>query len=256
MKRHIPFGSLVCMLLLTLLITSCVPQRRLRYFRQDSRSAPAEGAKAPAYIIAPHDLLHVQIFSASPELNKIPGFETGTNMSTDANIYLQGYPVSPEGKIILPLLGEYEVKGMTIEEFQSRLTLVARQKISLDAEVMVRLVNFRISVLGEVKNPGIQHIYEQRISVLEALAQAGDITAYGNREKVMLIRENEGKKEIHTVDLTDRALLSSPLFYLNNNDILYVQPLDAKTYGFGQVQWGVIFSTLSTILAILAIVLK
>jgi polysaccharide biosynthesis/export protein len=248
----------IMLLSVVILASSCVPQKKLRYLQHDG--AEKQGStltpQPPVYRIAPNDLLHIQVVSAIGEIGKVPGFDATTNVGNELSTYLQGYPVDGEGKLRLPMLGEFQAAGLTIPELQQQLTAVARQKVSLDAEVVIRHTNFRISVLGEVKNPGVLPVYAPKISILEALALAGDLTAYGNRKEIILIREVNGKSEIHTLDLTNRSLLASPHFYLQNNDVLYIQPLNAKTYGFAQVQWGVIVSSVSTLIAILALVLK
>jgi polysaccharide biosynthesis/export protein len=249
---------ILMLLAVVILFTSCVPQKKLRYLQ--AGKGPAEGtvslAPPPVYRIAANDLLHIQVVSAAGEIGKLPGFDATTNVGNELSTYLQGYPVDGEGKLRLPVLGEFQVAGLTIPELQQQLTVAARQKMSLDAEVIIRHINFRISILGEVKSPGGHPVYAQKISILEAIALAGDLTTYGNRKEVLLIRETDGKSEVIALDLTSRNLLSSPHYYLRNNDVIYVQPLNAKTYGFAQVQWGVIVSSVSTLIAILALVLK
>jgi polysaccharide biosynthesis/export protein len=241
-----------------LLFVSCVPQKKLRYL-QDSENAGGlydSGAQPEEPRLKPHDLVQIQVFSASSELYRTPGFEVSTNLGTTASIYLQGYAVGINGELFLPVLGTFQVEGLTISELRDILTDAARQKINLDADVVVRMVNFRISVLGEVRNPGVFEVFDHRITLLEALARSGDLTVYGNRQNVMLIREINNKKEVIILDLTDRALLSSPHLLLQNNDIIYVQPLNAKSFGFAQVQWGIIISSISTLIAILALVTR
>jgi polysaccharide biosynthesis/export protein len=245
--------------LIALIFTACVPQKKLRYFQEhaaDTSFAATSIYAAPPYLLQPGDILQVQIFSASPDLPQIPGFEASTNLGTTASVYLQGYQISSEGTLKLPLLGVFTAHGITIADLQQQVAVVARDRISLDADVSIRLVNYRITVLGEVVAPGVLEVYDGRISIPEALARCGDMTVYGNRQNVMIIRENAGKKELITVDLTDRGLLHSPHFYLQNHDILYIQPLNAKSYGFAQVQWGAILSSVSTIIAIMALIYK
>ncbi len=258
MRKFVKGSPVWLLLMAVLLLGSCVPQKRLRYLQHGSGNIYNDSlqAKVPVHTIAPHDLLHIQIVSVGVETSKVPGYDAGTNVGTEASVYLQGYPVAENGNLSLPALGVFQVNGMTTEALQKELTRVARQKVSLDAEVIVRLLNFRITILGEVKTPGMLEIYDQKISILDALALAGDLTTYGNRENVMLVRNCNGVKEIHYIDLTQKDLLSSPYFYLKSHDLIYVEPLDAKSYGFGQVNWGMIFSAMSTLIAILAIVIK
>ncbi len=258
MHKTLSWQNLLAVIAFSLVITSCVSQKKMRYLQEGTiEPENVQTAQTTGEVkIKPFDVLHVQVYSASPELSRIPGFDISSNLGTTASIYLQGYSVGHDGKLQLPLLGTLVVEGLTIPELEEQLNVVAREKISLDADVMVRLVNFRISVLGEVKDPAVVEVFDSRISVLEALARAGDLTVYGNRKNVMLIRDNYGKKEVIYLDLTDRNLLYSPYFYLQNNDVIYVQPMNAKSYGFAQVQWSVLFSSVSTLIAILALLYK
>ncbi len=257
-KHDLRHTGAIALFAALLLLASCVPQKRLRYLQEtETGKTSFPSAAVPEEIrLSPYDLVHVQVFSASSDLYKTPGFEVSTNLGTTASIYLQGYTISPNGELQLPVLGVFHASGKTLRELKEELTLAARERISLDADVVVRLVNFRVSVLGEVRDPGVKDVYDHRISILEAIARSGDLTVYGNRKKVMLVREIGGNKEVITLDLTNRELLSSPYFYLQNNDVLYVPAMDAKSYGFAQVQWGVILSSASTLIAILALVTR
>lgn len=242
-----------------LIFTACVPQKKLRYFQESVTETTATFVAAvpvQPYLLKPGDLLQIQIFSASPDMLQIPGYVASTNLGTTASVYLQGYQISPNGVINLPLLGDFQAAGSDIPDLQQRVVAVARAKVSLDADVIIRLVNYRVTVLGEVVSPGVLEVYDGRISIPEALGRCGDMTVYGNRSKVMIIREQDGKKEVINIDLTDRSLINSPHYYLQNHDVLYVQPMDAKSYGIAQVQWGAILSSVSTLIAILALIYK
>lgn len=135
----------------------------------------------------------------------------------------QTYLVDKAGDIDFPRLGTIHVAGMTTTELQNLLA----KKISVDVEdpvVKVSLINFRINVLGEVRNPGTIGVNRERFSILDALGAAGDLTEYAERNNVLLIREVDGKKEFHHLNLNDAALLSSPYYYLQQNDAIYVEP--------------------------------
>jgi polysaccharide biosynthesis/export protein len=257
-KHDLRHSSAIALFAMLMLFASCVPQKRLQYLQEaESGQTTFPSAVMTGEVrLSPYDLLHIQVYSASADLYQTPGFEVSTNFGTTASIYLQGYTINPNGELELPVLGRFQAGGKTLRELKEELTQSARAHISLDADVVLRLVNFRVSVLGEVAEPGVREVYDHRISVLEAIARSGDLTVYGDRKKVMLVREMNGNKEIITIDLTDRALLSSPYFYLQNNDVLYVPALKAKSYGFAQVQWSVILSSASTLIAILALVTR
>jgi len=144
---------------------------------------------------------------------------------------LQTYLVNNNGTIEFPVLGTLQVGGLTKAQCEQMIhdKLRPYMNASENPVVTVRMSNYKISVLGEVARPGMFTVGNEKINILEALAQAGDLTIYGVREKVKLIRENsQGKKEIHTLNLNDADIISSPYYYLQQNDIVYVEPNKVK----------------------------
>ncbi len=140
-----------------------------------------------------------------------------------ANLTLQPYVVSPEGFINFPVLGKIHVAGMTLDALTDYLTEKIGEKV-VDPIVTVELINFHINVIGEVNHPGMYVVNRERFSVLDALAQAGDLTAYGERNNVMIIREEDGKRVARRLDLNKVETLESPYFFLRQNDVVYVEP--------------------------------
>lgn len=136
---------------------------------------------------------------------------------------LQTYLVDDKGDIIMPIIGKIHVAGLTCEQVRDKVTeLVSRDVI--DPNVIVRLMNFKVNVAGEVKNPGPQRVTTERYSILDALSAAGDLTEFGERNTVLLIREENGKRVAHRFDLNSSEMLSDPYFYLQQNDYVYVEP--------------------------------
>ncbi len=144
-----------------------------------------------------------------------------------ANLTLQPYVVNQEGFINFPVLGKIHVAGMTLQGLTDYLTEKIGEKV-VDPIVTVELTNFHVNVLGEVNRPGLFVVNSERYSVLDALAQAGDLTAYGERNNVMIIREEDGKRVAHRLDLNKAEALQSPYFYLRQNDVVYVEPNTVK----------------------------
>lgn len=148
---------------------------------------------------------------------------TRGNLQAYTQATQQTYIVNKDGDIKFPMLGTIHVAGMTTTELTSYLT----QRIAKDVEdpyVRVELMNFRVNVLGEVSKPGAKTVQRERYSVLDALADAGDLTPYGERSNILLIREVDGKKEYHRLNINEASILTSPYFYLQQNDVLYVEP--------------------------------
>ena len=212
------------------LLASCSSSKtHLTYFEDiDKVERIVDLPPTPTIRIAPDDELFISVNSEEPKATiayNLPmanaGIKAATNMSTAPQ--QQTYLVNSEGDINFPILGKIHVAGMTTEELQKYLV----ERISKDVEnpnVMVSLMNFNVSVLGEVTLPGVVKVTRNRFSILDALASCNDLTPYGERSHVLLIRENNGKQERVILDLNSADLLTSPYYYLQPNDYIYVAP--------------------------------
>ncbi|OIP00815.1 MAG: hypothetical protein AUJ98_06550 [Bacteroidetes bacterium CG2_30_33_31] len=211
------------------------------------------------YRIQSKDELYIKVNSLNPKTydffnGGVSNSNLGTN-NNDISLYLNSYTVNDSGFIQLPVVGKVEIKGLTINEAAARLE-ESLQRFLTEVSVTVKLSGFNITLLGEVKHPGRHTAYVSQMNVLEALALAGDMTPYGNRQKVFLIREEKGKEQIYFLNLLDRNLIHSNNFNLLPNDIIYVEPLDAKTWGFETFPYNIIFSSLTTFIALMALILQ
>lgn len=179
-------------------------------------------------IIKPDDELLISVTSSMPEatayynlMAQNPATRASSTMTTTPQ--QQTYVVSPAGDIEFPLLGKIHVAGLTIEQLQEELTRRIRADVS-DAIVTVKLVNFTVVVAGEVSRPSRMVVTRERYSLLDALGQAGDITPYGERENILVIREENGRRIYGRINLNKAESLTSPFFYLQPNDYVYVEP--------------------------------
>ena len=210
-------------------LTACGSKKDILYF-QDINEIPAA-----AYVydqanyqirIMPSDNLLITVSALNPE--HVDVFNTiQLNRGSSANLELQGHLVDENGDINFPGIGKLHVAGLTKQEaidmIQNKISVLVK-----NTTVNIRFLNYRISVLGEVNRPGVHHVSEERISILEALAMAGDMTIYGNRHDVILCRVENGEKKFHHIDMTSSALFFSENYYLQQNDILYVKQNSAK----------------------------
>lgn len=204
------------------LLTSCGSSKNVSYFmNREALDKVAKGYLVDARIM-PKDVLTITVSTTTPEAARQFNLLTPTSQTQ-----LQTYLVDNEGRIRFPVIGELKVGGLTKTEAE---TLIA-DKIApylVESEnpvVTVRMSSFSISVLGEVNQPGTFTVAREKINVLEALSRAGDMTIYGVRNNVTLIREDsEGNKSYYTLDLNDANIVNSPYYYLQQNDILYVEP--------------------------------
>jgi polysaccharide export outer membrane protein len=188
-------------------------------------------------LINANDILSIQVSSLNPQATEIFNSNTTTTI-TGTNIQqTTGYLVDGEGNIQFPVLGKVKAAGMSKNQFTEELRKqLADKKLLLDPVVAVRFLNFRITVLGEVAHPMVVPVPNEKISILEAIGMAGDLTIYGKRENVLLIREEAGQKTMTRINLTSRGLFSSPFYYLKNGDVVYVEPNQAKVSSASNVR--------------------
>ncbi|MCM1503795.1 MAG: polysaccharide biosynthesis/export family protein [Muribaculum sp.] len=216
---------------LTLVMFSCSTQRSPLTYFEDIKTQTDGVIPAPdSYVIkiVPDDELLITVTSTVPEATAEYNLPLSNPAKNGSLLEVtqpkqQTFLVDKAGDINFPRLGMIHVAGMTTSELQNLLA----KKISTEVEdpvVKVSLVNFRVNVLGEVKNPGTIGVNRERFSILDALGAAGDLTEYAERNNILLIREVDGKKEFHHLNLNDAALLSSPYYYLQQNDAIYVEP--------------------------------
>jgi polysaccharide export outer membrane protein len=169
------------------------------------------------------------LFSARQSMMAVSaqGPTTTSGYNTQTRMEMEGYTVSLDGYITFPVLGQMQIAGLTRAQLSENLraTLV---EFMPDPIVTVTFINFKITVLGEVKRPGSFNVNLDRVSILDALALAGDMTVYGERKEILIIRENNGVRETERLNIQSRSIFESPFFYLQQNDTVVVDPIDAK----------------------------
>ncbi|WP_188811779.1 polysaccharide biosynthesis/export family protein [Hymenobacter cavernae] len=253
-------GSILCLLLVFLGLQSCVTQGKLPYLqgRKYSTQTPTSVDNAPpAYHIQPNDVLSIRVQSAQPALSELFNL-TGTQSiysGEPGTLYLSGYPVDETGNITLPTVGKVTVRNLTLDQAQRQVQQQVARYVR-DANVLVKLLSFKITVLGEVRTPGRYFIYNPQATVLEGLGMANDLTEFGNRRNVKLIRQTSKGSEVVLLDLTDPKLLESPYYYLRPNDALYVEPLRARTARGNATNLALIFSGISAVVLLLNFVIN
>jgi polysaccharide biosynthesis/export protein len=234
------------------LLSSCVTQRRVEYLQDRNKNIKSfKEAEFPDYRLKPNDELYIQINSLDEAAanvfsnGKEQSYYVGTMQPYGAS--LLSYSVDKEGYLLLPIIGKILVKDKTISEvsvlLKDSLTHILNQPV-----VSVKLVNRYVSVLGEVRNPGHFSYSQDKLTIYDALGLAGDITDYGNRNKVILIRNVNGEDMRVNVDITKSDILVSDYYNLRPNDIVYVKPLRNKFWGMRQFPFEILFSTLTTAL--------
>ena len=245
-------------ILLLLVIASCASPKDIVYFQDSKNYASKEIEQSFKVKMQVDDLLAITVNNKNPELTlpfNLPtvAYQAGSGAQLSGVQQLQGYLVDTEGNIDFPILGVIHVAGMTRMELTNLIKkrLIAGDYMK-DPVVSVKLLNYKISVMGEVNNPGSFTINSDRITVLEALSLAGDLSIYGKRDRVMVIREENGVRQITQLNLKSAEVFNSPYYYLQQNDVVYVEPNNSKV---GQSTYNSNLPLLVSSLSILTTVL-
>ena len=238
-------------------VTSCVSPKEVLYLQDIQGDTKEPLKKNYATVIQKDDQLYISVSSKQPELTTpFLMAEMGTRADTTTNTNKpKGYLVDANGYIVLPVIGSMKAAGKSCTQLAQDIANKLRDSDYIkDASVNVQIMNFKFSVLGEVKSPGTYAIEGQRITILEAISRAGDLSIDGNRE-VTLIREVNGQRQIANIDLRSKDLFSSPYYYIQQNDTIYVSPSERKVNTRSDAaQWyGWGLSGISIIVAIIAL---
>jgi len=214
-------------------LVSCVPHKKIIYFQDSGIRGDTIHREKFNYRVQARDRLIVRVSSYDTRLteffNLTPSGAGGAQMARMAYSPLFNYLVTDSGYIDIPMFGEVEVVGLTLEEAREKVQELMRVQVP-DAYVALRLGNFRVTVLGEVGTGKVIETENDFLTIYEALAQAGDIGEFGKRNMVRLIRNAGDSSQIFTLDLTGKEVLSSNLYYLQPNDIVYVERMPVKTF--------------------------
>jgi polysaccharide export outer membrane protein len=217
----------------SIFLSSCVNIKKATYFNGQEDAVLTGSQAAFESVIQKHDLLDISVSSLNPAASALfntPNQYNNTSMYANANVqHSSGYLVRSDGNILLPMLGNIKAEGFTVQTLRDTITsYLLERKLLVEPIVNVRYLNFRVTVLGEVSKPSVINIPDEKITLLEALGLAGDITIFGKRDNVMLIREEDNSRIIKRIDLNSTDFLTSPYYYLKSNDIIYVQPNKTK----------------------------
>ena len=234
-------------------IIACVPAKEIAYFQQIEEVAMSDTLINYDTKIKVGDLLTINVAALDAEAS-LP-FNIVESMS-GGSVRALPYLVNTVGELSFPILGNIKVKGLTTKELTDTL-VVKLSEFIINPVVNIRLINFKITVLGEVKSPGTYTIPNERVSIIEAIGMAGDLTIQGKRSNVLLVREQQGKRVKIPIDLTNEQLLNSPYYYLVQNDVIYIEPNKAKRNSSAVgANTGVILSSISTLISIIAILTR
>ena len=252
----------IILIVATLLIfTGCTTQKKLAYFNTvtassaESINAQLKNERADARILT-DDRLSITVSALDPNavaIYNLPfvSFASPGSDQIYASPVLQSYLVNSQGNINFPVLGEIKLEGLTLTEAGNLIKSKLAEHVA-DPIVNIQFVNFRITVLGEVLRPGQFPVTNERVTILDALGLAGDMTAYGRRDNVLLTRNNNGKLEFARINLNSDEVFKSPYFYLQQNDVIYVEPNTVKSISSQDIPLYLSFlSTLATLVTLI-----
>lgn len=252
--------SLVLFLFSALLLTSCVSRKQLVYLQKSDLQANAaiKPVPIPEYRLQTNDIIAITIKALDPELVSVFNVSSGQANGNaaqnrgDLAAYYDGFTVNAQGNIRVPIIGEINVIGKTLNEVRLQVESELLEKYFNKAAnifVNVKMAGMRFTINGEIGSPGTITIFQEKVSILEAVANSGDITITGDRKNVTIIRQYPYGTEMHTIDLTDIKAMESPYYYLQPNDYIYIKPLPQKTWGTGKT--GI--ESLGTIITLLSL---
>jgi polysaccharide biosynthesis/export protein len=248
--------SFFFLLLASTVFTSCIPTQDLIYLQKKDKTIPETpivALEAKPYRLQTNDVLSIDIKAIDPKLVTIFNTTDTQQVSkSESGLYFNGFTVDDHGNIRMPLLGEINVMGYTIEEVRikiEKLLLENYFKKEANIFVTVKLAGFRYTINGEVGSTGTKTLFQDQVNILEAIANAGDITITGNRKDVTIMRQTPTGVIMNDIDLTDSNAIKSPYYHLQPNDYIYVKPLKQKTWGTGKT--GI--ESLSTIITVLSL---
>lgn len=253
------------MLVALLIVSSCRSPKDLIMFQETMGNAAGiyTTSPPPKHKIKPFDNLYISIMTLDPDVNRqlnpstlsSPNSSGGTSQmfGEPTSKYINGYVVSSDSIVTLPMLGDINLVGLTLTDAEQRVKIRAEEFLK-DPQIQVKLLNYRVNVSGEVKVPGLYYNYEGNISMFDAISLSQGITEFADLKHVVVKRQAGNNFITYKVDLTDNSVYNSDVFYLQPNDLLYIPPSDLKMRNANSDTYGKLLSTISTLLVAAALI--
>ena len=233
MRKVLTKFAMLLSVIVAMSVASCTSYKKVPYL-QNSKDLDTLEQQVAVYepIIQPNDMLNIVVNSNQEQKAAMAYNLTSGSLNSTTSQPMLDYVVDTKGCVNIPNVGEVRLAGLTIPQAENLILDKIKGSFAVPPVVIVRFVDYKISVLGEVVSPGPYNSKDGKITILQALASAGDLTVYGKRDNVKIIREEtNGEKKVYEVDLNDASLLTSPLYYLQQNDVVYVTPNKTKARG-------------------------
>ena len=253
------FINLSLVLILTFIGVSCVSEGEILYV-QDIDTALTERELNYESIIKKDDILRIIVTSENMKLvqpfNQMINPTADNDLSITSQNKLFGYLVNNEGNISFPLLGDVLAAGVSRKDLKNNIQERLRNEYVKDATVDLRVVNFKITVLGEVNRPGNYNFTHNRITLLQAIGMAGDLTIYGNRKNITVLRDVDGVQKVNKLDLTKSDFIDSEYYYLQQNDVIIIEPNNAQVQAAGFNRNASLYVSVASVLLSLIVILS
>ncbi|WP_200979298.1 polysaccharide biosynthesis/export family protein [Echinicola sp. 20G] len=248
MNRIIRLNTVLSVLIFCLAAFSCVPNKKLIYLQnlEGNEAIPEESMiryEQPEYRLQYNDIIDIQVMTPDDIIES--GFNNSASSSQSSMMmgqiassggdvyYMSGYSVDVNGNVRIPIVGEVNVMNLTVEDVRKKLEVKLKDYLSGEFYVRVKLGGIRFSAIGEFRHPGKYVVLQDRMTILEAIAQAGDLSTVAKRNEVLLIRQYPEGSKLHRINLTDRHLIESPFYFIQPNDQLYAEPMKVRELGSG-----------------------
>jgi len=238
-----------------ILFSSCASRKKTLYLQQTNVDSTQVYANTDtSYRLQNGDNLYIRVLSLNKEINDVFNVNSTSNTynlyNNESSLYINGYTINDSGNVDLPILGEIELTGKTVND--ARATVQARlDEYIKDGIADLKLISYRFTVLGEVRQPGVFMNYSEKLNIFEALGRAGDITEFGNRTGIVIVRPTPDGSVTYKFDITNNDILTSEYFYIQPNDVVYVEPLKYKAWKLNTLNVTLMLSAISTLILVL-----
>lgn len=237
-----------------LFASSCIPHKKILYLQRQANEVDTILFSRPDYRLKSGDILYIQVLTLDEKSYTMFNSDRSGQRTTTAGgggignpqMFLSGYNIDDEGNVTMPVVGKVNVSGKTLDEATQYIEELVGEFL-IGATVLVKLVNFSVTVIGEVGSPGKYYIYDNRINILDLISVSGDLTAFGNRN-ITIVRQTDEGATFGKINLNDADAMRSDYFYLQPNDIVYVEPYKLERLGISQFPISLVFSTVSFVL--------
>lgn len=256
-QRQTGIFLVISIVLAFIFLDGCVVNTKTTYLQEyDISKYEPDSTFIANYKLQPSDNIYIRVLTPNSRyaemFNTVPVASPAIS-ATEQSVDLLSYVVQPDGTLTIPYIGSIQVGGKTIAETKILIEEALSEYVT-DGAITVKLVNYYISIMGEVLSPGRYPVYKQHLNIFQALAMAGDIDVYGNRYRVQIIRSTPEGSVITEFDLTDKSLVDSEFYYVMPNDVIYVEPMKGKFFAMSQFPYALVLTTISTTILLLSFI--